>query len=112
MEDGEPVQQCCILVDARERGARQAEHLARRGAEAEQMIEIKIVQCVRADEVFGLLCDLTVGGWEQLGADGRGENIAQAGREVDLFGSLSRVGTEGDDMADQRFGQVGVDGIA
>ena len=89
--------------------ARQPVDLRRAEAEAQHVVEVKIVQLIRADERLRLLGDLAVFvRRQQLGTDRRVENVEQHGAQGLVF---RRVGGIAHDMAHERFRHVGVHAV-
>ena len=66
-----------VVIHARKGLVRGTEDLARRIAEAQHIIQEKVVQLIRADQVFRLLCDLAVLCGQQFGGDGGVEDVQQ-----------------------------------
>ena len=68
------------------------------------------MQLVGADQILGLLGNLAVHGGQQLRGDGGVQNIVQHGGELRLLRPLV-VADKGHQMAHQRLGDGGVDGV-
>ena len=97
-----------VLGPACEGRLGQPEDLRRAEAEAEDVVEIEVVQLVGADEVFRLLGDLAVLGGQQLGGDGGVEDVQQHPAQL---GGGGDVGLVPDEVAHQRLGDTGVDAV-
>ena len=97
----QPVQQHIVRIAVAERVAREPVDLRRPEAEAQHVVQVKIVQLVGADERFRLLGDLAVFLCrQQLGADGGVENVEQHSTQGFVF---RRVGCVAHDVAHECF---------
>ena len=96
-----------VIVHAGEGFPCGAVDLARRIAEAQHVVQEKVVQLVGADQIFGLLADLAVLGGQQLGRDWRVEYVAQYIGQL----ALHAVSLIGDEIAHERLGDRAVDAV-